>query len=46
MTFEETMALLYLAKKLFPRDKSMGGSTRETFLELMERARIEEAKEV
>ena len=29
MTFEETMALLYLAKKLFPRDKSMGGSTRE-----------------
>lgn len=29
MTFEETMALLYLAKKLFPRDKSMGVSTRE-----------------
>ena len=29
MTFEETVALLYLAKKLFPRDKSLGQDARE-----------------
>ena len=29
MTYEETMALLYLAKKLFPRDKSMGANPKE-----------------
>ncbi len=29
MTFEETVALLYLAKKLFPRDKSLGKDARE-----------------
>ena len=29
MTFEETVALLYLAKKLFPRDKSLGRDARE-----------------
>ena len=29
MTFEETVALLFLAKKLFPRDKSLGRDARE-----------------
>ena len=29
MTFDETMALLYLAKKLFPRDRSMGKDPNE-----------------
>ncbi len=29
MTFEETVALLYLAKKLFPRDRSLGQNARE-----------------
>lgn len=29
MTFEETLALLYLAKRLFPRDKSLGKDPRE-----------------
>ena len=29
MTFDETMALLYLAKKLFPRDRSMGKDPKE-----------------
>ncbi len=29
MTYEETMALLYLAKKLFPRDRSIGANPKE-----------------
>ena len=29
MTYDETMALLYLAKKLFPRDRSLGGDPGE-----------------
>ena len=29
MTFDETMALLYLGKRLFPRDKSMGKDAQE-----------------
>ena len=30
MTYDETMALLYLAKKLYPRDKSLDKNAKET----------------